>query len=87
VGSSPANYQGNIIPATVSAGVSCCYGKSGDISLANLMRAADKALYQAKSDGRNQVIVHSSCREAGSVDRYPAHMKLIEGGVKGPIEE
>ncbi len=86
VGNSPANYQGNIIPATVSAGVSSCYGKSGDTSLSNLMRAADKALYEAKSAGRNQVVVHSSCREAGHLARRHAHIKLIEGGGKGPDE-
>lgn len=63
VESSPANYQGKQIPITVSTGLSCCYGSQGDISLSSLMRAADKALYEAKSAGRNRVVVHSSCRE------------------------
>jgi diguanylate cyclase (GGDEF)-like protein len=87
VSNSPANYQGNIIPTTVSAGVSCCYGKSGDISLSTLMRAADKALYEAKSAGRNQVVIHSSCHELGSVVRRPTHIKLIEGGARGRAED
>lgn len=87
VSQSPANYQGNIIPTTVSAGVSCCYGKSGDISLSTLMRAADKALYEAKSAGRNQVVIHSSCRDASAVARRPTHIKLIEGGAKSQTED
>ncbi len=64
VESSPTNYQGDFIPVTVSAGISCCDGKSGEVSLNSLMRAADKSLYEAKSAGRNQVVIHSSCQEA-----------------------
>ena len=61
---SPANYQGASIPTTVSAGISCCSGHSGEISLSRLMRSADKALYEAKAGGRNRVVVHASCKEA-----------------------
>ena len=82
VNSSPANYRGNVLPITVSAGVSCCYGKSGDISLSTLMRAADKALYEAKSAGRNRVILHSSCLEATSAARRRAQVTVIDGGVR-----
>ncbi|MGW8310458.1 MAG: GGDEF domain-containing protein, partial [Thiogranum sp.] len=82
VNSSPANYRGNMLPITVSAGVSCCFGKSGDISLSTLMRAADKALYEAKSAGRNRVMLHSSCLEATSAARRRAQVTVIEGGVR-----
>jgi diguanylate cyclase (GGDEF)-like protein len=61
VDQSPGNYQGDEIPITVSAGVSCCSGGDGTGSLSNLMRAADKALYEAKAGGRNKVVLHSSC--------------------------
>lgn len=61
VSQSPANYQGEPISLTVSAGISCCSGHAGEGSLSRLMRAADKALYEAKASGRNRVIVHSSC--------------------------
>ncbi|MGD2074091.1 MAG: GGDEF domain-containing protein [Gammaproteobacteria bacterium] len=61
---SPARYQKTRIPITVSAGVSCCSGEVGGESLSQLLRMADKALYQAKAGGRNRVILHSSYRSA-----------------------
>lgn len=79
VSRSPAGYQGSIIPITVSIGVSCCNGRSGDVSLSALMRAADKALYEAKSSGRNCVVLHTSCRDAAS-DRQVARVSLVDGG-------
>ncbi len=84
VSCSPASYQGSTIPLTVSIGVSCCYGKSGDISLSVLMRAADKSLYQAKSSGRNTVVLHSSCRQK-AVQRPTGRPRItvIEGGNSG----
>jgi diguanylate cyclase (GGDEF)-like protein len=72
VSRSPASYQGNVLPITVSAGVSCCHGESGDISLSTLMRTADKALYEAKSSGRNRVVPHTSCLEAAASDMRSA---------------
>lgn len=69
VSESPANYQSESISMTVSAGISCCSGRSGEGSLSRLMRAADKALYEAKASGRNRIIVHASCREASDSAR------------------
>jgi diguanylate cyclase (GGDEF)-like protein len=86
VQNSPANYQGNTIPITVSAGISCVHGESGDISLSTLMRAADKALYEAKSAGRNRVILHSSCLDATSATgtvRRRTRIALVDGTRKG----
>jgi diguanylate cyclase (GGDEF)-like protein len=86
VGQSPASYQGKTLPITVSAGVSCCYGKSGDASLSTLMRSADKALYEAKSAGRNRVVLHSSCLDATSSATRRARITLIEGGARQSVE-
>ncbi len=69
VSESPATYQGVRIQMTVSAGISCCSGRSGEGSLSRLMRSADKALYEAKASGRNRVVIHSSCREASTMAR------------------
>ena len=80
VSGSPANYQGNEIPISVSAGVSCCHGHSGDVSLSTLMRNADNSLYEAKSAGRNRVILHSSCLEASRAASRRPRVKLVEGG-------
>lgn len=78
VSCSPATYQGNTVPITVSIGISCCYGKSGEVSLSMLMRAADKALYEAKSSGRNCVVQHSSCRYAAGGSHARARLSLVE---------
>ena len=45
--------QGQAIPLRVSIGATLC--TSRDEMVANLMRRADKALYQAKAEGRNRV--------------------------------
>jgi diguanylate cyclase (GGDEF)-like protein len=82
VSDSPANYQGNEIPISVSAGVSCCHGHSGEVSLSTLMRNADHSLYEAKSAGRNRVILHSSCLEASRAASRRQPVKVIEGGLK-----
>lgn len=74
VETSPTNYQGELVPVTISAGISCCNGKSGEVSLNNLMRAADKVLYDAKSKGRNRLVIHSSCQEA--VETATAHNEV-----------
>lgn len=83
VQNSPANYQGNSIPMTVSAGISCCHGNAGEVSLSNLMRAADQALYDAKSAGRNRVVLHSSCLEATSAAKRRTHVALVDSFPKG----
>ncbi|VAW72940.1 hypothetical protein MNBD_GAMMA15-336 [hydrothermal vent metagenome] len=69
VSQSPANYQGVNIPITVSAGISCCSGHLGEGSLSRLMRSADKALYEAKANGRNRVVSHQSCEKASDSAR------------------
>jgi diguanylate cyclase (GGDEF)-like protein len=82
VESSPANYRGASVPITVSAGVSCCCGESVDNSLSTLMRAADQALYAAKSAGRNRVILHSSCLDVTTAATQLAHVALVEDRVR-----
>ena len=76
---SPARYQDVEIPVSVSAGISCCSGGARGASLSQLMRMADKALYEAKAGGRNCVVLHSSCHSATAsvCSDWPA--ALIEG--------
>ena len=62
-------YQEFEIPISVSSGVSCCFGQQGDVSLSRLMREADTALYQAKAQGRNRVVLHASCHTAKAQSR------------------
>ncbi len=77
VARSPANYRGMEIPITVSIGISCCRGASGAGSLSQLMRAADKALYEAKSNGRNQVVRHLSCLESALAGPRRGSLTLV----------
>ncbi len=74
---SPANYRGVTIPLTVSGGISCCHGKAGESSLSQLMRMADKALYEAKSGGRNRIVVHPSCRDASQSAKRQGQIALV----------
>ena len=48
-------YGEAVIAYTASLGVST--GRSGDIPFNDLLRQADKAVYQAKDEGRNRVVV------------------------------
>jgi diguanylate cyclase (GGDEF)-like protein len=48
------NYEGHTLRFTASIGVACVV-PSGQISPQELLAAADKALYQAKQNGRNRV--------------------------------
>lgn len=55
--------EGNIIPITCSIGITATVrGVRGEID--SLIREADKALYQAKGEGRNRVVVSESYAEA-----------------------
>lgn len=51
---SEINFEGNIIRATISAGVSQCSRKTRTAQ--SLFQSADQALYEAKNSGKNKVI-------------------------------
>ena len=57
VESSPIVFEGNVIPVTISIGVAEL--STSDQNLEDLIKIADTALYQAKTAGRNCVIVIS----------------------------
>jgi two-component system cell cycle response regulator len=82
VAQSPAEYHGTEVPITVSVGVSCCSGATPGGSLSTLLRAADKALYEAKADGRNRVVLHSSCQAATAA--RSTRMKLVKNDASLP---
>jgi len=63
----PTAFKDNIIPLTASIGVSHAdTSLPPDESLTNLLYQADKALYQAKSNGRNQVRMFNKFSEDNS---------------------
>ena len=84
---SSVDYQGTSIAMTVSIGVSCCHGSSGEASLSQLMRAADKALYEAKSAGRNRVVTHFSCQDATVVVKPRRRIALVGDVTAGEREQ
>ena len=53
---SPVRYQGNTIQMTISCGISLANTLSSEqVSLTHMLSQADKAMYQAKEQGRNRV--------------------------------
>ena len=55
VAAEPVQWQGQAIAMTVSIGVAGCV-PAPDRNFADLVQAADKALYEAKNSGRNRVV-------------------------------
>lgn len=55
IGKTEFRYEGSIVPLSVSIGVAMSPGRSGT-DLQDLLKSADRALYFAKSNGRNRVI-------------------------------
>lgn len=53
----PAIFQEIEVPLTISCGV-CTYQQEADIGPEEIFSGADKALYQAKHNGRNQTVQH-----------------------------
>ena len=58
----PHQYSEVSDKVTVSMGVACCEPELRHNSVASLIGAADEALYKAKANGRNQVVVSNSCQ-------------------------
>jgi len=53
----PVTPEGKAIPVTVSIGIA---EASRDSDASQLYRAADRALYRSKSEGRNRVTAHAA---------------------------
>ena len=60
----PLAINGHSIQATVSVGIAC-YPEDGR-TLDALAARADRALYQAKQEGRNRVVRYSPARKSGT---------------------
>jgi len=54
IGDRPVETDAGPLPVTVSVGVA---SRDTDLSVAELLGRADRALYQAKEGGRNRVVV------------------------------
>lgn len=68
---SRCEYQGVPIPLTMSIGVAE-FGPDGD-SLQGLLMTADQRLYQAKANGRNQVVPAPQSPESSTSQVSPSH--------------
>lgn len=66
---------------TVSASFGVASTSTSGYDLDQLLAHADKALYQAKQDGRNRVVVYSGTPRAGPVPGPPPTTQLPAGGV------
>ncbi|ATX80149.1 diguanylate cyclase (GGDEF) domain-containing protein [Mariprofundus aestuarium] len=54
---SPVDYEGTSITVTASIGLCTLEGKKQRLSVEDMLKVADKALYQAKESGRNRVVM------------------------------
>lgn len=52
----PVTFQDRTTPLTISLGVATCFGNEDGVTLNNLIKQADTALYKAKANGRNQTV-------------------------------
>jgi len=57
------DHQGNKVGATISSGIICCVPDVNTIS-DSIISGADQALYMAKQEGRDRVVVFTSTRES-----------------------
>jgi diguanylate cyclase (GGDEF)-like protein len=55
IANTPLNYEGNLLSITVSCGIAC-YPEHGQ-DLTQIMKMADKALYQSKGYGKNRCTI------------------------------
>jgi diguanylate cyclase (GGDEF)-like protein len=54
VAEQPFEYEGDVIPVTISVGVACIEGEDTDTTA--FIKSADENLYRAKREGRNRVV-------------------------------
>ena len=60
-------WRGEMLSGSISIGVADA--RLAGVDMAAMVAAADKALYQAKGDGRNRVVLYSACLEAPELER------------------
>jgi two-component system, cell cycle response regulator len=65
VGRTPINTGAGVASTTISMGVATTNG-ARDLTVAEFLRQADKALYAAKTNGRNRVEIYTPAQAAGA---------------------
>lgn len=73
----PCELDGHALPLTVSIGVAC--GPGGEDGLRHALRRADLALYVAKREGRNRVVVDKGDAHARASASRPGAARTMRG--------
>jgi diguanylate cyclase (GGDEF)-like protein len=68
-------WRGEMLSGSISIGVADA--RLAGVDMAAMVAAADKALYQAKGDGRNRVVLYSACMVAPELERLVASSHLL----------
>ena len=64
----PHEYSDASSRVTISAGIACCEPEVRHNTVESLIEAADKAMYEAKIGGRNQIVISEICKGRCQLD-------------------
>lgn len=66
----PHDYSEVSSQVTISVGIACCEPEIRHNTVESLIEAADQALYEAKAQGRNQIVISKTCKGRCQLEEF-----------------